>query len=722
MKFFLSRARPVLAATLLAAAALLAGCGAKNAQESLASAKAYLAKNDVPAAIVELKNTLQAQPDLAEARFLLGRALLERDDAVGAVVELGKAVDARHPADQVVPVLARALLASGEGRKVIELDGITVLTTPEALADFNTSVARAHAAAGNVPKADAALADALRAKPDFAPALLLRARGQAGRGDGEAALKTVEGVLAAKPDDVDALALKGDLLLALNRDAAGATVAWKRALELEPDHVPAHAALVNQLLVSGKLDEAKAQIESLNKARPNQPQTAYFLARLASQRGDAKDADAMLQPLLKAAPDSPQVLQLAGVVALQRNDLLLAEQHFGKLLQLVPGASTARRLLAQVYLRNGEPAKALAVLQPLIDGTTTDAQALGMAGSAQMLAGNPKAAQELFARASQLNPADPRGRTALALSRVAQGQAEGVAELESIAGADSGTTADLALISTHLSRRDHAAALKAIDALDKKAPGKAQPQHLRATVLVAEGDAAGARAAWNKALAADPKFFPAIDMLAALDLREGKPAEARARFDKLLEANPDDTRAMVALANLDLREGKPPEQVQARLAKAVALRPADPSLRARLVQYHLGRRDNPAALNAAQDAAGAMPSDAEILNLLAGAQAAAGQQQQALASYNKLAALRPRAAAPLLGLADVQVAMKAWPDAQATLRKAAAVAPDSLAVLQRAVQVDVLAGQPEAAIAKSRALQAQAPKAGAGWLLDGDVE
>lgn len=48
---------------------LLAACGGDSPESLITSSKAYLTKNDTKAAVIQLKNALQQNPKLAEARF-----------------------------------------------------------------------------------------------------------------------------------------------------------------------------------------------------------------------------------------------------------------------------------------------------------------------------------------------------------------------------------------------------------------------------------------------------------------------------------------------------------------------------------------------------------------------------------------------------------------------------------------------------------------------------
>jgi Flp pilus assembly protein TadD len=80
----------------------------------------------------------------------------------------------------------------------------------------------------------------------------------------------------------------------------------------------------------------------------------------------------------------------------------------------------------------------------------------------------------------------------VALNQIGKGQsAEGMSELESISSKDSGTSADLALVASHLRRNDLAKAAQAADVLVRKRPDSAAAHNLRGRVLALRGDNAG---------------------------------------------------------------------------------------------------------------------------------------------------------------------------------------------------------------------------------------
>lgn len=104
---------------------------------------------------------------------------------------------------------------------------------------------------------------------------------------------------------------------------------------------------------------------------------------------------------------------------------------------------------------------------------------------------------------------------------MAQGKSDvAFEELEQLSGSDSGITADLALVASHLRNNQLDKALKAIDQIEKKQPANPATHNLRGRALLAKKDAAGARKSFDKALSLNPTFFPAVSALAGLDILE----------------------------------------------------------------------------------------------------------------------------------------------------------------------------------------------------------
>lgn len=703
-------------------AILASGC-TRTPDTYLTSARVHLESHDPAGALVQLKNLLELQPGHGEGRLLMGTVLLELEQPGAALVELRKAVELKAAEDEVAPAIARALLATGQAAEAADVDRTAQLSQPRAVAALKVVAAQAHLALGQLDRAEVAARAALRALPDYAPAELLEARLLLRQRRFEPALQRVGAVLARTPDDPDALTLEGGLLQIGRGDSAGAARSYQRALEVRPRHLAAHSARLTQLLDANDLAGARRQLDALTQVWPGHFQTRYFEARLLAQSGDLRGALGLVQHLLRSAPASPPVLQLAGAVSLRLGNLAQAEGHLTQLLQQVPGSRAGTQLLARVHLRSGDPAKALATLEPLLAPGNPDAHTLLIAGNAHLALGDLRRAEQAFARAAELEPADLSARTALAMSKLSGTDAGvGLLELQAIADKDAGTAADLALIAGHVGQRRLDAALASIAQLDRKSPGRPLAPYLRAQVQMLKADLKGARASLEQAVAADPDYFAAIDALAALDLRERKPERARARYAALLKARPEDVRALLGLAAMDALEGKLKEVVVASLDKAVALQPTQPAVHRRLVQHHMAQQDFKRAMDAAQVAVGHLPKDADMLVLLAAAQLAAGEPHQAVASYNQLVALRPRSAAMLVGLAEAQLARKSDDAARETIAKALSLAPSSVQALQSAVKINVKTGHPEQALKLARSLQARSPESALGWVFEGDVE
>lgn len=706
----------------LCAWALLAACSADSADSLRASGQGFLDKKDAVSAVIQLKAALQKDPRSSATRLLLGRALLEAGDPAGAAVELRKVLDERRDDPQALPLLARALLLGNGAKTLTAQYGDTKLADPQAQAALQTSLATAWSGLGDNNRAQAALDAALAAVPQHVPALVLRARLVAMAGRHDEALALVEAALARDASSADGWLLKGDLLGQVKNDSAGAHDAFTRALAADPAFVPAHLALVTERLKAGDTAGAKAQAAQLRAAAPRHPQTLYVDARLALLDRDLKTARERTQQLLRMAPNHVGVLQLAASIEAQAGWMLLAESYLQKALQIDATLAPARRSLAQIHLRLGQAQKALQVIEPLVQPDSRDAEALALAGEARLQSGDAQAAEALYQRAARLSPSDARVRTALAMMNLTRGDADAAfTQLEVIAADTRDTAADMAILSARLKRGETDAALRALDAMERKQPGSANVAELRGLVYGERREFAAARASLEKALTLEPTRYSATAKLAALDVKQGQPAQARKRLEGAIAADPRNAAARMALAGLMDESGVALAEIRDLLAQGIKAAPGEAGPRLQLLELLIAKRQFKDALTVAQEAFAALPDDPAVLDGLGRAQVLAGDTEQATSTFRRLASADAKATLPLLRLADLYKSTGNREAAIASLRRALELDPDLEAAQARLIDMLVVDQRAPEALALAQAMQQRAPGASSGYLFESAI-
>ena len=710
--------------TALVLSILLTGCGNQSPEQQIQSAKDYLQKKDNKSALIQLKNALQKNPGLGEARFLLGKLFLEEGNATDAEIEFRKALAAKHPESVVVPELARTMLFLGQAQKLVDQFGATHLNEASADASLQTSLAAAHASLGKPQAAEASLTAALAADPNHVPALMLRVRQKAAARDVDGALLAMDDILTKAPTNAEAWKLKGDILLYAKGKADDALVAYRKSIEVNPKFEPSHLAVLAILMDQNKLDEASTQLDQLKKLAPKNPETRYAEAQLAYQKKDYKLAKELAQELLRLASNNPRILQLAGAIELQTNSLAQAEIYLTRATQGEQKSALSQRLLITTYLRSGQSAKALDALKSITGKEGLDPRLFALAGEVYLQNGDAKTAEDYFAKALKADPNNVATRTALAVTHLSSGRNDSGAfnELESIAESNSETNADMALISAYLQRKDYTKALAAVAKLEAKQLDKPMAANLRGRIQLAQKDTAAARKSFEQALAIDQSYFAAAASLAALDMVDKKPADAKKRFDDLLAKNPKQGQALLALAELAALQGAGKEEVAGLLTKAIDANPAEVSPRLLLIELHLRNQDNKLALTTAQSAVSAVPASPQLMDALGRAQQASGDLNQAAATFAKLVESQPLSPQAHLRLAAVQYASKNTESAEKSLRKALDIKPDFLDAQRSLIVLNLEAKRYADATAIARTVQQQRPKAAFGFMFEGDIQ
>lgn len=704
-------------------AALLVSACSPSPESMIDSAKSYLAKNDLNAASIQLKNALQDNGNLAEARFLLGQVNLRQGNVAGAVKELQRAAELGYPAVETTPLLARALVLSGEHDRVIKSYASAQLDSPQAQAKLAAALGGAYLGKGDLAAARRAFEAALNLDAEESDARVGLARTKLAGGAVAEARADAEAALARDAKSAEAYIVLADAALMEGRPADAAK-ALESALQQRPDNVGYHFALISLLFRQDDGEAAAAKLARMAEVAPNHPFTRYLQAFHKYRNNQLKEARDDVMLALKSAPDFLPAHLLAGTVLMRLNDNEQARSHLNKVLERAPNQALARRLLVASYLSSGQAARAMEALQPLLSEANPDAGLLSLAGQVYMASGDADKAETFFARLTTLAPESAQARAQLGAARFATGAADrAFDDLEAASALDpTNARADVALVLAYLGRRQFAEALAAHAKLEAKQPDNPQTHNLKGVVLAGANDPAKARAAFEKALELKPDFLPAVANLIRLDLADKKPDAARARMEKAMQAAPKNADVLLAYAELQNTLGDPSEAVAATIEQAIKLDPNALAPQLALVRYHLQKREAATALPLVQKLAAAHPNNPQVLDVLGRSLVATGDLPQAVNVFTRLIAQQPQAAGPLVTLADAHRLRKDNTSAEQALRKALDIQPNLLEAQQRLIALLVERKASREALALAKTVQKQRASSSIGYVLEGDIQ
>src|SRR5918996_716113 len=303
----------------------LSACDEQVAIErQIDNARVLLDQGDPQAAIAELKRALQATPEDADLRLMLGQVYLSIGDLPYAEKELSRAHALRPQSPDVA--LAQGELWLRQEREAQVLEELA-------------------------PRAD---------WPESAQmaALNLRARAYLGLDDAAGAHGAYQAILEAAPDDVDARI--GQIRLAMREDDLGASERLLAdALRLAPDHATLLGLQGDLAFRLARYPDAvgtyRKQVEvaagsgtaRLSLAeRPGNGLAHYLRAAVAYQGGDVEGARVHSERALAAIPTHVPSMFIAGASSYELGRLEAAHWNLEKVLAREPDHASARLLLA----------------------------------------------------------------------------------------------------------------------------------------------------------------------------------------------------------------------------------------------------------------------------------------------------------------------------------------------------------------------------------------
>jgi serine/threonine-protein kinase len=154
-------------------------------------------------------------------------------------------------------------------------------------------------------------------------------------------------------------------------DWAGGERAFRRALDLDPEYVPAHYWYSLYLGQLGRLDEALSEAERAVELEPLSLVGSYAVGLQHYFRRRFDTAGQYASKALEISPAFPPSRRLMGMAALAEGRDTTAIEQLRQLYEAAPENSLTEALLAYAYGRAGERPRALALVRDLVAASKT---------------------------------------------------------------------------------------------------------------------------------------------------------------------------------------------------------------------------------------------------------------------------------------------------------------------------------------------------------------
>lgn len=695
------------------------GTAPADASKELDRVARFIDDGDYRSAEIALKGVLQQDPGIVAARLRLADLYLQLGDGSAAEKEIRRAMKLGAEGADLALDLAEALLLQAEHQTALEqLDAID----PDAAdrADLLALRGRALLGLAKLEEAESAFSAAIGLDPDHRIAGMGLARLSLLADDPATAASITDGLLAAYPDDVPLLLMRGEIDRKQGEQEA-ALQRFAAALKRQPDNLRALLAHATVLIALQRFDEARKDLDRIDEIAPDIVVASYLRGISAFYQQDWTAADRHLSRVLAAQPDHLQSLLLMGVVSYARDELQIAEGYLSRVLRALPENLQAAKVLAATRLKLQEPRRAIETLEPFAE--QRDPQVMALLGSAYMSAGDEEEGQRWLSRAVEAAPNVAALRTQLALTFMAAGQTgEAIDELE--AAVDLGQDvlqADVLLVLALLKQGNYEAAIAASAALESRRPESPIPSNLSGLALMSQGRLDEARAKFARALEVDPQFITALINAARAHTAEGDLDAAEERYREALDQEPSNLPALLGLAGIAERRDDP-EAVLTWLNRAQDARPSAVRPGLLLARAHMAQGDHLRALAIATDLSGRFPQNPDVLELLGRAQALTGDLAGAVRTFQNAVDLRPDDANLHYLLGGVYGQAQEHGAAVGALRRAVELRPADIEARVALASVLIAAQRSGEAVEVARSLQRDFADRAVGYRLEGQAQ
>ncbi|GGD48576.1 XrtA/PEP-CTERM system TPR-repeat protein PrsT [Lacimicrobium alkaliphilum] len=568
---------------ILSFSMLVLACSQQTGEQHLEKAQGYAAEKDHPAAVIELKSALQKSPQLAAARFELGRIYVQQQQFQQAEKELNRAMEYGYPEEEVIPLLSKAYQKTGADVALSKLKNQYAGLSEEKAAEVGFYKLESLVRLQRTDDARALIEQIRNYDTDSPYKALALTYSYLLDEEKERAMLQLKDVISNHPYQPDALTLLGRLHISEgNRE--GAIEAYQQYYAANPDDHQVSFMLARLLTDAGRTEEAEPILDKLLTVSDTNPLLNQLKGLSRANDGDHEEALKYTEKALMNKGTDPGLRLAAGYSAFQLGDFSTAVQHLSHVASDLPANHPGLRLLAASQIQLGLTDEAGETLKRLEQLSDQEAQLFSAAGFEMLKEGNIKGAEEMVARSQGLSES-ATDLTRLGVLQLSLNDVKGILNLEqALEQEPEQDTTRATLATAYLVTEQYDKAMQL--AQEWKEQGDVQGFLLAGTILRRQGEDQQARAEFEQAeqmAPEDPKVRLALIDLA---LAENETEQATASLKQLLDEHPTQIPALSRYFDL-MHRSKESEKGIALIRKALSEKPDNIQLKVLLAHAYL---------------------------------------------------------------------------------------------------------------------------------------
>ena len=413
---------------LLIIAGVLLGCSEKSSIDYLTSAKTHITNSSFTAAVIELKNAIKISPELAEARFLLGRIYLESLQYKSAGIEFNSAIEYGYSPSVVLSLLDLDDQTKYTDEALIELSHKHAALTPEQASKIAFYKLQAYIRLDKNIMAEAIVSEikAFDIKTPFKGLSL--AYSMINNGNHEGALLQINKVLEISPIQKEALKSKATLLMTLNKPEKAISV-YQQYYNYYPEEHEFALRLAKLLTDNKRTEEAEPIVDKLLHISANHMLLNQLKGLARFNDKDYKNALHHTEKAILLNQSDPALRLVAGYSAYALERYELSHQHILNIVDQLPPAHPALRLLATNQLKLGLHLEANDTLSKFDSSVKEAAILFSDVGLALVKAGEYNKAKKLLSKSVEVSQSAEE-LTRLAILQLSLNDVSAIANLE----------------------------------------------------------------------------------------------------------------------------------------------------------------------------------------------------------------------------------------------------------------------------------------------------